>query len=233
MVETPSPKQVAGEAAAAHVQSGMILGLGTGSTVAFFLEALAARIQAEALEVCGVPTSLQTAEKAQQLGIPLTTLEKNPVLDLVVDGADEVDKHFRLIKGGGGALLREKIVAASAAEVLIIVGAGKMVKRLGTTFLLPVEIMPYGYLSTRDRVAKLGQCSPFVRITEAGEPFVTDNGNFILDCRFEEGIKNPEAMHATLSQIPGVAEVGLFLNLCHQVIEGGEDGEAILHQRKS
>lgn len=231
MAETHSPKQLAGRSAAEHVTTGMALGLGTGSTVAFFLEALAERIAKEGLEVIGVPTSLQTAEIAGELGIPVTTLEEHPVLDLVVDGADEVDPSFRLIKGGGGALLREKIVAAAGNKVVIIVGAGKRVERLGTTFLLPVEILPYGYLSTRERVAEAGQCSPFVRNTEDGEPFVTDNGNFILDCRFEEGIPDPEALHAALSQLPGVAEIGLFLDLCDVVIEGTDDGQVVVLNR--
>ena len=231
MADTPSPKQLAGRSAAEHVSTGMAIGLGTGSTVAFFLEALAERIANEGLEVVGVPTSLQTAEVARKLGIPVTTLEEHPVLDLVVDGADEVDGSFRLVKGGGGALLREKIVAASANKVVIIVGAGKRVERLGTTFLLPVEILPYGYLSTRDRVARVGECVPFVRNTEEGEPFVTDNGNFILDCRFEEGIADPEALHAALSQIPGVAEVGLFLDLCDVVIEGTDGGDVVVLNR--
>ena len=231
MAETPSPKQVAGRAAADLVETGMILGLGTGSTVSFFLEALAARIAGEGLEVIAVPTSLQTAEKAEELGIPLSTLEEHPVLDLVIDGADEVDAEFRLIKGGGGALLREKIVAASGTKVVIIIGAGKRVERLGTTVLLPVEILSFGYLSTRDQVAELGGCVPFVRTTDEGEPFVTDNGNFILDCRFENGISDPEGLHATLSQIPGVAEVGLFLDLCHVVIEGTEAGKAVVLKR--
>ena len=231
MAETPSPKQLAGKAAAAYVETGMKLGLGTGSTVAFFLEALSERIAAEGLEVCGVPTSLDTAEKAQDLGIPIATLEEQPALDLVVDGADEVDPAFRLIKGGGGALLREKIVAACGKKVIIIVGEGKRVDRLGTTFLLPVEILPFGYLATRDRVAELGGCTPYIRNTEAGEPFVTDNGNFILDCRFEDGIADPERLHADLSQIPGVAEIGVFLDLCHVVIEGTESGEAVVLTR--
>lgn len=231
MAETHSPKQVAGKAAAAYVETGMILGLGTGSTVAYFLEALSERVAAEGLEVCGVPTSLDTAQKAQDLGIPIATLEEQPALDLVVDGADEVDPEFRLVKGGGGALLREKIVAACGKKVIIIVGEGKRVHRLGTSFLLPVEILPFGYLATRERVAERGGCIPYIRNTEAGEPFVTDNGNFILDCRFEDGIANPEQLHADLSQIPGVAEIGVFLDLCHIVIEGKENGEVVVLKR--
>ncbi|MFK5955616.1 MAG: ribose-5-phosphate isomerase RpiA [Planctomycetota bacterium] len=231
MADSPSPKQAAGIAAAEHVKTGMILGLGTGSTVAFFLDALAERMAKEGLDVLGVPTSVATADKCKELGISLATLEEQPVLDLVIDGADEVDDEFRLIKGGGGALLREKIVAAAGTKVIIIVGQGKRVNRLGTTFLLPVEVLPFGYLSIRDKVAVLGDCKPYVRNTEAGEPFVTDNGNYILDCRFKTGIANPQELHASLSQIPGVVEVGLFLDLCHLVIEGGDNGKVVTLQR--
>jgi len=227
MVETTSPKQAAGYAAAKLVETGMKLGLGTGTTVAFFLQALAERIKREGLEVVGVATSVQTADLARTLGIPISDLDHYPALDLVIDGADEVDPEFRLIKGGGGALLREKIVAAASAKVAIIIGAGKRVTRLGTTFLLPVEVIPFGHATTRERVAKTGRCTPYIRTTEEGEPFVTDNGNYILDCRFADGIANPEQLHADLSQIPGVAEVGLFLNLCDIVFEGQDDGQVV------
>lgn len=231
MVDTPSPKQAAGIAAAQLVQTGMKLGLGTGTTVAFFLEALAARIEKEKLEVIGVATSVQTSDLATKLGIPISDLEHYPALDLVVDGADEVDPEFRLIKGGGGALLREKIVAAASDKVAIIIGTGKRVDRLGTTFLLPVEIIPFGYVTTRDYVASTSGSTPYLRTTEEGQPFVTDNGNYILDCKFDEGIADPEKLHADLSQIPGVAEVGLFLNLCDIVFEGQDDGQVITLNR--
>jgi ribose 5-phosphate isomerase A len=231
MVDTPSPKQAAGIAAAQLVQTGMKLGLGTGTTVAFFLEALAERIEKENLEVIGVATSVQTSDLATKLGIPISDLEHYPALDLVIDGADEVDPDFRLIKGGGGALLREKIVAAASAKVAIIIGTGKRVERLGTTFLLPVEIIPFGYVTTRDCVASSSGSTPYLRTTEEGQPFVTDNGNYILDCKFEEGIADAEQLHADLSQIPGVAEVGLFLNLCDIVFEGQDDGQVITLNR--
>jgi len=221
-----SSKQAAGNHAATLVQDGMALGLGTGSTVAFFLDALALRMRAEDLSLKGVPTSEATAEKAQELGIELTDLERTPHLDLVIDGADEVDEEFRLIKGGGGALLREKIVARAAQKVAIIVGEGKRVERLGTTFLLPVEILPFGQAATLREVAAAGPCQPFLRTTEDGSPFLTDNGNYILDCKFPEGIERPEELHACLSQIPGVAEIGLFLDLCHVLVEGRSDGTA-------
>ncbi|MBC8329131.1 MAG: ribose-5-phosphate isomerase RpiA [Planctomycetes bacterium] len=221
-----SAKQAAGNHAATLVRDGMALGLGTGSTVAFFLDALALRIRAEDLVVKGVPTSEATAAKARELGIGLTDLEQTPELDLVVDGADEVDPEFCLIKGGGGALLREKIVARAARQVVIVVGEGKRVERLGTTFLLPVEILPFGHAVTRREVAAAGPCQPFLRTTEDGSPFLTDNGNYILDCKFPDGIERPRVLHAGLSQIPGVVEIGLFLDLCHVLVEGRPDGTA-------
>jgi len=220
-----SAKQAAGVAAAALVEDGMRLGLGTGSTVAFFLDALADRMKAEDIQCVGVPTSEATAAKADSLGIPLSTLDQTPELDLVVDGADEVDAKFRLVKGGGGALLREKIVAAAAKQVVIIVGEGKRVEKLGTTFLLPVEIVSFGAQATRAKVAALG-CQPYLRTLESGETFVTDNGNWILDCKFPYGMDSPEQLHQQLSETPGVVEVGIFLGLCHHVIEGRADGTA-------
>lgn len=225
-----SAKQAAGVAAAALVETGMRLGLGTGSTVAFFLEALAERVRSDGLEVIGVPTSEDTAQRATALGIPITTLEELPELDLVVDGADEVDAAFRLIKGGGGALLREKIVAACGSRIVIIVGEGKRVEKLGTTFLLPVEIVPFGAKATQAKVEALG-CQPYLRTLEDGETFVTDNGNWILDCKFAYGIEDPEQLHQQLSETPGVVEVGIFLDLCHHVIEGRSDGTAAHHEQ--
>lgn len=226
-----SSKQAAGQAAASLVEDGMVLGLGTGSTVAHFLLAVARRISSEGLKVTGVPTSEATAAEARKLGITISTLEDNPILDLVVDGADEVDTEFRLIKGGGGALLREKIVASAGKKVVIIVGANKTVERLGTTFLLPVEVMPFGHSATKEKISALG-CRPFLRTAdEAGSPMVTDNGNYIFDCKFDDGIVDPEGLHRSLSELPGVAEVGLFLNLCDVLIEGRDDGSAKVSER--
>lgn len=226
-----SSKQAAGEAAARLVKNGMVLGLGTGTTVDYFLRALAERVDREGLQVVGVPTSSATAARAEELGIPLTTLEHHRDVDLAVDGADEVDAEFRLVKGGGGALLREKIVAASAKKVVIVVGAGKRVARLGTSFMLPVEITPFGQAATRRLVERAGPCKAFLRATEDGGPFRTDNGNYILDCRFEKGIANPVTLHRKLSEIPGVVEVGLFLDLCDMVVEGLDDGRVEIHEK--
>ncbi len=225
-----SAKQVVGEAAAALVEPGMVLGLGTGSTVTFFLDALAERMQSQELSLKGVATSTATADYCEELGLELTTLADNPELDLVIDGADEVDSQFRLIKGGGGALLREKIVAAAGRKVVIIVSSEKIVDKLGTTFLLPIEVMPFGYFATLDKVAQHG-CQPFLRMTEDDQPFLTDNGNYILDCKFPQGLDQTEALHASLSQIPGVAEIGLFIGLCDQVLEGCADGTLVVHEK--
>ena len=187
-------------------------------------------VRSDGLEVIGVPTSEDTAQRATKLGIPVTTLEELPELDLVIDGADEVDPAFRLIKGGGGALLREKIVAACGKRIVIIVGEGKRVEKLGTTFLLPVEIVPFGAKATHAKVGAVG-CQPYLRTLENGETFVTDNGNWILDCKFPYGIEDPEQLHRQLSETPGVVEVGVFLGLCHHVIEGRADGTASHHEQ--
>ena len=229
MSNEQSSKQVVGYAAAEYMSDGMRIGLGTGSTVAFFLEALAEKIAKEKISVTGVCTSQQTENYAKKLGIPVSTLAETPHLDIAVDGADEVDEQFRLIKGGGGALLREKIVAAAAESVIIIIGAGKYVSKLGSGFLLPIEVLPFGYQSTKTQVAQKGGCTPYLRTIESGETFVTDNGNYIFDCKFENGIGNPEATHSILSQIAGVAEVGIFLNLCDLVLEADAEGNLVKH----
>lgn len=226
-----SAKELAGREAVKQIKNGMVLGLGTGSTVAFFLEALSERIKSEGLSVKGIATSQATEAHAKSLDIPLVDLDEVLSLDLVIDGADEVDGKLRLIKGGGGALLREKIVAAAGSKVLIIVGEGKVIKKLGTTFLLPVEVLPFGYKATQRLVSGAG-CVPFLRTQPDETPFVTDNGNYILDCKFDKGIGRPEALHKELSQIPGVAEIGLFLDLCDEVIEGRSDGPPVIYTKK-
>lgn len=213
-------KQVAGEKATEYVQDGMALGLGTGSTVRYFVEKLGGLV-AEGLDVIGVPTSERTEELARKVGVPLSTLEKTPALDLTVDGADEVDPDLNLIKGMGGALLREKIVASSSREFMVIVDDSKVVEKLGTKSPLPVEVTQFGWTSVNEWIAKLGSI-PNRRIIE-GEPYLTDNQNYLLECEFK-GIDDPYKLDADLHRLPGVVETGLFLDLTCRVIIGKESG---------
>lgn len=224
------PKSVAGRKAAELVQDGMCLGLGTGSTVHFVLLALAERIRQEGLRVRGVATSLDTEKKAREWGIPLMELGDVELLDLAIDGADEIDPQFRMIKGGGGALLREKVVASLARRVVIVVGENKCVERLGSTFALPVEVVPFALPIVARRIAKLG-CDPVER-RSATASYRTDNGNAILDCRFSGGIANPEELDVRLRAIPGVVETGLFLGLAHTRIVGLGDGTVQVLERR-
>ncbi|MAE76939.1 MAG: ribose 5-phosphate isomerase A [Planctomycetes bacterium] len=215
-------KRAAGRHAADLVASGARLGLGTGSTVYFALERLAERVREEGLDLVGVPTSVQTEKEAERLGLRLTTLDREPRLDLTIDGADEVDSERRLIKGGGGALLREKVVAAASEELVVIVELSKVVDRLGTTFRLPVEVVPFACTPVSGRLKDLG-CEPQVRGAD-GEPSVTDNGNWILDCTFPEGIADPLGLEVELDRIPGVVECGLFIGLAGRIVIGHDDG---------
>ena len=219
-------KKRAGAAAAGFVEDGMKLGLGTGSTADHFTRSLADRV-ADGLKVVGVPTSEATAALARSLGIPLTTLDETPELDLVVDGADELDDQLRLIKGGGGALLREKIVASCARRMIVIADDSKQVTTLGK-FPLPVEVMPFGAKATAlaiSRAAAAVGCEGDVtlRIGVSGEVFVTDGGHVIYDCAFGS-IPDPEALAHTLSSLPGVVEHGLFIGLASIAILGTEKG---------
>jgi ribose 5-phosphate isomerase A len=223
------PKEVAGRKAAELVRDGMRLGLGTGSTVHFAIVRLAERIREQGLAVRCVPTSADTEKKARSLGIPLVELADVDGLDLTIDGADEIDGRFDMIKGGGGALLREKVVAALSREVAIVVGANKVVARLGTTFPLPVEVVPFARAPVERALARLG-CSPVLR-TAAKAPFTTDNGNWILDCRFASGIEDPASMEQRIDAIPGVVESGLFVGLAHVLFVGREDGSCEVRRR--
>lgn len=209
-------KQAAGEAAAELVEDGMRLGLGSGSTVAYFLEALAER----RLDVAGVPTSEETAERCRDLNIRLLEPGDVDELDLVVDGADEVDPELNLTKGGGGALLREKVVASMAAQLVIIATPDKRVERLGDSFPLPIEVVPFARWPVERRLASLGF---EVTVRDDGN-YRTDNGNLILDSRLPGGIENPEVMERTLALLPGIAENGLFIELADSVILGNDDG---------
>jgi len=222
-------KRLAAEKALEFVRPGMKLGLGTGSTAALFVETLGAAVKA-GLTIVGVPTSEATRAQAERLGVPLTTLDETPELDLTIDGADELDGELNLIKGGGGALLREKIVAASSRRMIVIADASKRVKTLGA-FPLPVEVAPFGLGSTRIRLAAackaLGLSGAITLRQREGKVFVTDGGHFLLDCAFG-AIGDPARLAATLSALPGVVDHGLFIGLASSAILAGADGVEIL-----
>jgi len=223
------PKEVAGRHAVGLVEDGMCDGLGTGSTVHFSILRLAERIRAEGIQVRCVPTSVDTEQKARALGIPLIALEEVEQIDLTIDGADEIDAQFDMIKGGGGALLREKVVASISRREAIVVGVNKVVKRLGTTFPLPVEVVPFAISPVSRALASLG-CTPSRRLS-GSEPHVTDNGNAVLDCRFEQGIPDAADLERRIGSIPGVVESGLFVGLAHVLFIGREDGTCEVRRR--
>ena len=214
-------RRAAGYKAADMIEEGMVVGLGTGSTVSFTIERLAERIK-DGLEITGIPTSFQTALRAREAQIPLTTLDDYPVIDIAVDGADEVDPILRLIKGRGAALLREKCVATAAKRFIVVVDDQKLVKKLGTA-AVPVEILPFAVTPVMAQLRGL-RCVPIIReAVKKDGPVITDNGNFIADCSFED-IRNPENLEAELASIPGVAESGLFCGFVKKttVIIGGQ-----------
>ena len=206
------------------VRPGMVLGLGTGSTARYFLEGVA-RLVAEGTDLKGVPTSLATAEAAKQLGIPLTSLEERPHLDLCVDGADEVDPKLDLIKGLGGALFREKIVAAASKKFVVVVDESKLVPRLGTKAPVPVEVHPFGWGNAAAALENLGAKAGLRR--RDGETFRTDNGNHILDAKFGP-IKSPAKVAGKIAAIPGVVGHGLFLQMADAVVVASEAGVRML-----
>lgn len=219
-------KQLAAQRALELVAPGMRLGLGTGTTAAHFVELLGARV-AEGLDVICVPTSEGTRALAKLHAIPLTTLDEIPELDLTVDGADEFDQKLRLIKGGGGALLREKIVAMASKRMIVITDSSKSVTTLGK-FPLPVAVNIFGLEATRRRIsaaAKACGCEGEIRLrrTPAGEPFISDDGHYIVDCYFGL-IPRPEDLAGKLAVIPGVVEHGLFIGIAKAVISAGPAG---------
>jgi ribose 5-phosphate isomerase A len=216
-------KKAAAEAAARLVENGMILGLGTGSTAAYFLSALGRRVAEEGLRVTGLPTSDETASQARNLRIPLTSFAENVLLDLDVDGADEVESgSFFLIKGHGGALLREKIVATASKRLVIVVDESKLVERLGSLMAVPVEVVQFGWQATARQLTEIGG-HPSLRLGVDRKPFVTDGGNYILDCAFGP-IANPKEVAHHLDHVVGAVEHGLFLGFTKEVIVGGCDG---------
>lgn len=199
-------KRAAGYHVADMVEDGMVLGLGTGSTVFYMMERLSGRIR-EGLRVSGVPTSFQTAIVAREYGIPLTTLDDNPLLDIAIDGADQVDPALFLIKGRGAAHTREKCVVSAAFRFVVVVNQAKMVPRL--TGLVPVEIIPFALTPVMNQLRGLGGVPKIRNGVQKDGPVITDNGNYIVDCRFDE-IQNPEDLEATIDLIPGTVGNGLF-----------------------
>jgi ribose 5-phosphate isomerase A len=219
-------KQRAGEKAIEYVEDGMTLGLGTGSTAYWVVERLGERVRVEGLRVRCVPTSRRTEEQARALGIPLVTFDEVQELDLAIDGADEIGPGLALIKGGGGALLREKLVAGAARRFIVVADASKRVEMLGR-FPLPVEVVPFAWEVTARRVAEVTNTEPARRRDATGEAFVTDNGNYILDCRCGE-IRDPERTERELKRLVGVVECGLFIEMCDlAIVATDEDVEII------
>ncbi|MBV9741370.1 MAG: ribose-5-phosphate isomerase RpiA [Hyphomicrobiales bacterium] len=223
-------KQMAAARALELVSSGMKVGLGTGSTAAYFVDLVAERARS-GLDIICVPTSEATRERATRAGLHVATLDEVPRLDLTVDGADEVDHELRLIKGGGGALLREKIVAYASARMVVIADRSKLVKTLGA-FPLPIEVVPFGLAATRMAIeaeaARLGLVGRIeLRKDNSGQVFHTDSGNFILDAAFG-AILDPVALSSRLGDIPGIVEHGLFIGIARGAIIAGGDDLAIL-----
>ncbi len=223
-------KIAAAERALQYVESGMKLGLGTGTTAAKFVDLLGPKVQA-GLELTCVATSEATQARASALGIRMSTLDETPFLDLTIDGADQLDGELHLIKGGGGALLREKIVATSSDRMIVIADASKRVEMLGS-HPLPVEVVRFGLTATRNMVIALASdagCEGEITLRQGadGKPFVTDSGNYILDCAFGR-IEEPEDLDDALKMAPGVVENGLFLGIADLAIVAGPDGITLL-----
>ena len=213
-------KEAAARASLQFVQDGQVVGLGTGSTAAHFITLLGRQVN-HGLKIRGIPTSERSRQQAASLGIPLTTLDECQVIDVTVDGADEVDPQLRLIKGGGGALLREKIVASATKQLIIVADASKRVPMLGK-FPLPVEVIKFARALVAQKITALG-ADVQIRLQPDGQPFLTDENNYILDCRFGQ-ISNADALARKLSEMPGIVEHGLFIGMASIVLvaNGGD-----------
>jgi ribose 5-phosphate isomerase A len=221
------PKQRAGEAALEHVRSGMVVGLGTGSTAKFFIEAVASALRTGKLrDVRGVPTSVASEKLARESGLPIVSFSQVHQVDITVDGADEIAPRLQLIKGLGGALLREKLVAQNSRRLIIIADSSKVVEKLGTKSPLPVEVTQFGIEASEWFLRGLG-CTPRLRQTADGKPFLTDNGNCIFDCKFQ-GIPDPSALDQKLCSRAGIVESGLFLNLAEMAIVADENSVRVI-----
>ena len=214
-------KQIVADAAIKEVESEMILGLGSGSTAALMIKSLADEIHSGKLKhIRGVATSFQSEVLALELDIPLIDLASVSRIDLAIDGADEVDPAFQLIKGGGACHVREKLVASKAEKLLIVVDESKMVQNLNKAFPLPVEVLPNAWKQVKDMISEMDGCSTLRMATKKAGPVVTDQGNLILDVFFNDGIKNPKDIEMSINNIPGVLENGLFVDITDKVLVG-------------
>ena len=225
--DTVDPRKLAAaEAAAALPEDGMIVGLGSGSTASMAVRAIGRRV-AQGLRIAGIPTSEKTGELARELGIPLLSLDEHQHIDLTIDGADEIERgSLDLVKGLGGALLREKMVASITARLVIVADEGKLVDRLGAGGLpIPVEVVPFGWLTTARRLSALG-AQWTQRMTDGGQPFVTDGGHIILDCRFTE-VDSARALGQRLDATVGVVEHGLFIGMTSEAMVARGNGEVV------
>ena len=219
-------KQIVADAAIKEVKSGMILGLGSGSTAALMIKSLADEIRSGKLQnIKGVATSFQSEVLALELDIPLIDLSSVSQIDLAIDGADEVDPGFQLIKGGGACHVREKLVASKADKLLIVVDETKLVQNLNLSFPLPVEVLPNSWKQVKDVISEMNGSSNLRMATKKAGPVVTDQGNLILDVLFNDGIKNPKDIEININNIPGVLENGLFVDLTDKVLVGKIENE--------
>jgi len=214
-------KQIVADAAIKDVENGMVVGLGSGSTAALMIRSLAREIASGKLKnVKGVPTSFQSEVLALELNIPIVDLASVSQIDLAIDGADEVDPGFQLIKGGGACHVREKLVASKASKLLIVVDETKLVKNLNKCFPLPVEVLPSAWKQVKDLISEMNGVSTLRMAEKKAGPVVTDQGNLVLDVLFNDGIKDPKKTEMLINNIPGVLENGLFVDLTHKVLVG-------------
>ena len=228
MVLQNQMKQAVALAAVDQIENGMILGLGSGSTAALMIEALAMKIKSgEIKDVVGVTTSFQGEVLASELGIPLKSLSSVSGIDLAIDGADEVDPKFQLIKGGGACHVQEKLVAALAKKFIVVVDSTKLVKKLNLDFKLPVEVLPSAWKQVQKKLHDLGGKGNLRMAQKKAGPIVTDQGNLILDLSFRHGIDQPDLLESQINNIPGVLENGLFVNLTDQVLVGKVENDEV------
>lgn len=214
-------KKMAAEKAADYIKDGMIVGLGTGSTVEHLLPKIGEAVK-NGLDIIGIPTSHKTKKLAESYGIPISTLTEHPEIDVTIDGADEVDPQLNLIKGAGGALTREKVVAYASKKEIIIVDETKLVQQLGSYSPVPIEVIPFGWYPTKLIIEDRFSCMAELRKDE-DKPYTSDNMNYILDCEFD-GIDDPRELERSLKEIPGIVETGLFVDLVDTVIVGTREG---------